>query len=80
MAGYKPKRPVRREFTVEGFRNPIIVVVHPNGVIEMNEKRKRQKFTATVGKLYLLAVKTEVEKQLESKKRRSSHKRRSLAG
>jgi hypothetical protein len=77
---YRPKRPVRRVFDVEGFRRPVVMKIYPDGTLELWESGTRGKFLSTVGKLYLLCVKTEVERELQEKRRKVRGRSRSLAG
>ena len=77
---YKPKRKIRREISAKGFIRPIVIVLYPEGTIELHEKGYHKKFSVDVGSLYLLAVRQYVEKEQTSKKRRSRSRYKSIAG
>jgi len=48
-------KPVKREVNLKGWRNPLIVTIHPNGVLELREKRTPRSYFANLEGIYARA-------------------------
>lgn len=77
----KPRvaRPKKFRFKLASFQRELVLVVNPDGVLELRELGLRQAYTITVGGLFLNLVKTDVELGI-AKKRRINRRPSSLAG
>lgn len=75
----KQKKPKKFRFTYAGFRRDIIMVVHPEGTIELREHRTSRVYRTTAAALFVRIVKETVEDDMTDRQsRRQSRKFRSL--
>ena len=66
---------VRREVETATTRRPVILELHPNGVLVVREKGRRVRYGVTVGWIFIQAAKATAADELARRKRERAERK-----
>lgn len=65
---YVPVKAVKRIFELDGWKKPIVMTVHPDGVVELRLKRESTVYMTTVGRIFQNAALAYAEHERAAKR------------